>query len=84
VEVKSDSFKGFLNSWKFAVTETSKKKISTELKKDVIELENLTVGTLIKSLSISQFWALLGTFATISSGIAMAAYKLGGGKWPWE
>jgi hypothetical protein len=83
-DVKSESFKGFLNSWRIDVIEYAKTKASVEGKPIVIEPDKLTIGTIFKCMSISQLWGLLGALASIISGVAIAAYKLGGGKWPWQ
>jgi hypothetical protein len=83
-DVKSESFKGFLNSWKTDVTEYAKSKAPVEAKQIAIEPHKLTIGTVFKSMSVPQLWGLLGAFTSIISFVAVAAYKLGGGKWPWQ
>lgn len=80
--VKSESFKGYLGSWKTAVDEFEKK--SAERQEQSINLEKLTIGSLIKSMTIPQLWKMLAAFAALLSAIAVGAYKIGGGKWPWE
>lgn len=80
--VKSDSFKGFLGSWKNAVDEYEKQ--YTEHKVQSINPDKLTIGSLVKSMTIPQLWKMIAAVAALLSAITVGAYKLGGGKWPWE
>ena len=77
--VKSDSFKGFLNSWKNAV---EKKK--TSFREPEVDLSKVSIGNLLKMISVPQLWKLLGILITILTLIAGGSYKLGAGKWPWQ
>jgi hypothetical protein len=44
----------------------------------------MTINTLVKSMTIPQLWKMLAALATLFLAIAVASYKFGGGKWPWE
>ena len=77
--VKSDSFKGFLQSWKNAVEE---KKVATP--EIDIDVSKIGIGPLIKMISLPQLWKLIGVFLTILSLVAGGSYKLGAGTWPWQ
>jgi hypothetical protein len=80
--VKTEKYRGFLNSWKKAVevfTQQESETISKQLSPDKI-----SVGILLKSMSIPQLWKLFAAVIAALSAIAAAAFKLGGGKWPWQ
>ncbi len=77
--VKSDSFKGFLQSWKKSVEEKKPTSLSAE-----VDLSKVSVGKLVSMLSLPQLWSLVGVLATVIALIASSSYKLGAGKWPWQ
>lgn len=77
--VKSDSFKGFLQSWKRAVDEKKQTSSSTE-----VDLFKVSIGKLVSMLSLPQLWSLVGVLATVIALVAGSSYKLGAGKWPWQ
>ena len=82
---RSDAFRGWVTTWKEAVEghSVSKQKKTTL---DLVGIETLTIGELVKLLShlpVSKFWALLTTIMAAFVGVATIAYKLGGGNWPW-
>ncbi len=77
--VKSDSFKGYLQSWKRAVDEKKQTSSSTD-----IDLSKVGVGKLFSMLSLPQLWSLIGVLATVIALVAGSAYKLGSGNWSWQ
>jgi hypothetical protein len=80
--VTTEKYRGFLNSWKKAVevfTQQESETISKQLSPDKI-----SVGLFLKSMSIPQLWKLFAAVIAALSAIAAAAFKLGGGKWPWQ
>jgi hypothetical protein len=79
--VKSDSFKGFLQSWKKAVDEMS---IAKSKKESNIDLSKVTIGKLLAMMSVPQLWKLVGVLATVLAIVAGSSYKLGTGNWPWQ
>ncbi|NQY65473.1 MAG: hypothetical protein HRT38_17510 [Alteromonadaceae bacterium] len=78
-KVKSDSFKGFLQSWKEAVED---KKLSSN--DSEIDLSKIGIGKLFTMISIPQLSKLIGVILTVLTLVAGTAYKLGGGDWPWQ
>lgn len=80
--VKSDSFKGFLSSWKSAVEEYAQNKDS--MNKNNFSPEKITLGYILNSLTIPQIWKLISAIVTTLIAIATIAYKIGGGKFPWD
>lgn len=80
--VKTESFKAFLQSWKKAVDEHKTLK-ENQLNSD-FDAEKLTVGNLIKSMTMSQIWKAASAVLTFLIAIATISFKIGGGKWPWE
>ena len=80
--VATDKFRGFLNSWKKAVEEFSQQE--NESDRNPISADKITLGTLLKSISIPQLWKLLAATIAVLSAVAAAAFKLGGGLWPWQ
>lgn len=79
--VKSDSFKGFLQSWKNAIDE--KKALDTESKIDT-DFSKLSIGRLFTMISLPHLWKLIVILATVLALVAGSSYKLGAGKWPWQ
>ena len=79
--VKSDSFKGFLQSWKDAVDE--KKASTTDSDRDV-DLSKIGIGKLLIMISVPQLWKVIVVLATVLALVAGGSYKLGAGKWPWQ
>jgi hypothetical protein len=77
--VKSDSFKGFLQSWKRAVDEKKQFSSSTE-----VDLSKVSIRKLFFMLSLPQLWSLIGVLATVIALVAGGSYKLGVGKWSWQ
>lgn len=77
--VKSDSFKGFLQSWKKAVEEKKQSSANTE-----VDLSKVSIGKLFSMLSVPQLFSLIGVLATVIALVAGSSYKIGAGKWPWH
>lgn len=73
--VKSDSFKGFLQSWKNSVEE---KKLAVP--NPDMDFSKIGIGKLLLLIPLPQLWALIGVFATIIALIAGGAYQLGSRK----
>jgi len=80
--VTTEKFRGFLNSWKNAVEEFTKQQAES-ISNNVMP-DKITIGTLLKSMSIPQLWKFLAALLTVLSAAAAAAFKIGGGKWPWQ
>ncbi len=77
--VKTESFRGFVTSWKNAVEKRSL--LETETK---IDFEKMTLGKILKSLTISQLWKVITAIVTLLIAVATISYKIGGGKFPWD
>jgi len=77
--VKTESFRGFVTSWKNAVEKYSLVKPETGSK---IDTEKLTLGNILKSLTISQIWKIASAIITLLIAVATISYKIGGGKFP--
>lgn len=80
--VTTEKYRGFLNSWKKAVEAFAKQESETVNKQ--LSPDKIPIGILLKSLSIPQLWKLLAAVIAALSTIGVAAFKLGGGKWPWQ
>jgi hypothetical protein len=80
-EVKSDKFRGYLQSWKSAIEEKKSLKLNVGSE---INLSELGLGKLISMISLPQLWKLLGVLATIIALTATGSYKLGADQWPWQ
>jgi hypothetical protein len=82
-DLNSERFSGFVQSWKQLVEEhvatTGNAAQSTDL-----DVTKMSLGKLFGSLTLSQLWTLLGVLASLMTSVATAAFKLGGGKWPWQ
>jgi hypothetical protein len=81
-ELRSDRFSGYVQSWKRLVDEQIES--AGKLKPVDVDVSKLGVAKLMSLITVPQLWALLATMASVLAAIAAAAFKLGGGKWPWE
>lgn len=81
--IKTESFRGFLTSWRNAVEQYS---INKNSKKDekLIDAEKITIGNILKSLTVSQLWKLITAIVTLLISIITISYNIGAEKWPWE
>lgn len=82
-ELRSEKFSGFIASWKRLVdehVETNKKTASPS----ETDMAKVSLGKLISLLTIPQLWALFAALASLFATVAVTAFKLGGGKWPWQ
>lgn len=77
--VKSDSFKGFLHSWKAAVEEAKRTSKNTE-----VDFSKISFAKLMSTLSLPQIWKVIGAILTVLTLVAGGAYSLGSGKLPWQ
>lgn len=73
--VKSESFKGFLQSWKNAVEE--KKLVVPNLE---VDFSKIGISKLLTMIPLPQLWGLISVLATVIALIAGGAYQLGSGK----
>lgn len=80
-EVKSDKFRGYLQSWKSAMEE---RKIEKSIEDNEIDLSKVGVGRLFSMISVPQLWKLVGILTAVLVFVASNSYKLGAGKWPWQ
>ena len=72
--VQSESFKGFLQSWKNAVEE---KKLATP--NPDVDFSKIGIGKLLTMIPLPQLWGLIVVLATVIALIFGGAYKLGSG-----
>ena len=79
--VTTEKFVGFLGSWRKAVENFSQQK--SQIVESSISVDKLSIGTLLKSMSIPQLWKMAAAIIVALSAVASIAFKLGGGKWPW-
>ena len=82
-DLGSERFSGFVQSWKNLVDEHVAKENSAA-KSTETDITKLSISKLVGSLTLSQIWAALGIAASVLTSVAATAYKLGGGRWPWE
>jgi hypothetical protein len=82
-DLNSARFSGFVQSWKKLVDERLATAVDTVRLAD-LDVTKLNLARLFGALTLPQFWALLGVLASLLTSVAAVAYKLGGGKWPWE
>jgi hypothetical protein len=80
-EVKSDKFRGYLQSWKSAIEE---KKSNVSNNEPETDLSKLGLGKLLSMTSLPQLWKLFGVLVTIIALTATGSYKLGADQWPWQ
>lgn len=80
-EVKSDKFRGYLQSWKSAIEE---RKLTKSKPGPELDLAKLGLGRLLSMISLPQFWKLIGVLITAFTLTAAGSYKLGAGQWPWQ
>ena len=77
--IKTDSFKGYLKSWKIAIEEN---KLKADLVTE-IDPSKMNIGTLLKLLPIEKFIKLIGFFLATLILVVNFGYKFGSGKWIW-
>ncbi|WP_156458654.1 hypothetical protein [Ectopseudomonas composti] len=80
-EVKSDKFRGYLQSWKSAMEERKEKMSSTAPE---IDLSKIGLGKLLSMISLPQLWKVVGVLVAAFTLTAVASYKLGAGQWPGQ
>jgi hypothetical protein len=96
-ELRSERFSGFLQSWKRLVekhVETSRAapapvepppaRVQPAPASTEPDLSKASLGKLLSYVTVPQLWAMLAALATVLAAVASAAFKLGGGKWPWQ
>lgn len=81
--VKSDSFKGFLNSWKDAIVNKKNNKDSI-ISGNISDPSQLKIGTLLRSMTIPQLWKTAAAIIALLSFVAAGSYRLGADSWPWQ
>lgn len=82
-DLRSDKFRGWLDSWKQAVLEHAQQRSAS--KQDTqVDPSKLTIGQILNSLSVPQIWALCSAVAGLLLAVATAGYRLGRGIWPWQ
>jgi hypothetical protein len=80
--VRSDSFKGFLSSWKTAVEQYRISKSNSP--ETSFDPEKLTVSKILNSLTVAQLWKIVAAILTLLIAVATISYKIGGGQFPWD
>lgn len=78
-EVKTDKFRGYLQSWKAAM---EKRKLSVSSPE--VDLSKVSLGKLLTMISLPQLWSLVVILVTVIALVSGGAYKLGADKWPWQ
>ena len=80
-DFQSERFFGYLESWKKLVVEhcaeADKPAAVTE------DLSKLSIVQLLGRLTVPQVWGTISAFLACLAAVAAAAFKAGGGKWPW-
>lgn len=79
-EIDSDTFTGFLETWKRLVDEAADARSG----EDIPDLSKASVATLLGSLSVPQLWKVGSALIGLMIGIATVAYVAGSGTWPWQ
>jgi len=79
--VKTESFRGFLNSWKGAVEQFSLNKNQVDKH---IDADKLPLSVILKSITLAQVWKIATAIVTLLIAVATISYKIGAGKFPWE
>jgi len=80
-DFESEKFAGYLGSWKklvFAHVESDARSTPK------LDPSKITVGELVRQLTIPQFWSIASALITLLIAVATVGYKVGGGKWPWQ
>lgn len=82
-DLSSERFSGFVQSWKKLVDENAATSANATKPGD-IDVTKISLAKLFGTLTLPQLWALAGVFASVLTSVAATAFKLGGGKWPWQ
>ncbi len=79
-QLQSESFAGYLDSWKQLVLKRSAS--SPESAPANSDLSKLTVGQLVAKLTVPQLWGSIAAFLGLLAAVAYAGYHIGVHKWP--
>jgi hypothetical protein len=79
---QSDDFIGYLESWKQLVVEHSESVSSQAIPNT--DLSKISIGQLYGCLTIPQLWGAISAFIGCLISVAVASFKAGSGKWPWQ
>jgi hypothetical protein len=82
-DFRSEKFKGWLQSWKAAVLTHAARTLRSSAATDV-DVCKLTVGDLLKRLTLPQLWGLLSALTGLLIAVASVSYRIGASKWPWQ
>ena len=82
-ELASESFAGYVVSWKKLVDARAKSGTSLPLVLEA-DISKVSVAKLIGMLTLPQILTVVSTLGSLVAAGATAAYKMGGGKWPWS
>jgi hypothetical protein len=81
--LRTDSFIGYLESWKQLVIERASARESAASGADS-DLARMSLAQLCGRLTVPQIWAALSALFGCFAGTAALAFRAGGGKWPWQ
>ena len=81
--LRSEAFRGYLDSWKHAVLDRAKSPPESD-KLDSGGLSKMTVPQLLRILSLRQAYAVLSALLTLLVGTAAIAFAAGAGSLPWQ
>jgi len=82
-DFRSERFTGWLQSWKAAVLAHAGRASSSSLVCE-LDVSKITVGELLKRLTVVQLWALGSAIAGLLIAVASISYRIGASKWPWQ
>lgn len=82
-DLKSEAFRGCLQSWKRLIAEGRNLR-SQHIAGTDIDPSKMTLKQLVGHLSVPQVWGILSAITTFLAAVASIAFRVGGGKWPWQ
>ncbi len=82
-DLRSERFSAYFSSWKKLVDEHVAQ-ASTIDRLPEKDLSKIPFTKLLALLTLPQIIAILGALGSALAATATAAYKAGGGKWPWQ
>jgi hypothetical protein len=81
-DIQSERFIKYVESWKRLVIDHSAAQPQADLGES--DPARMSIASLFGRLNVAQLWAVVSALIACIGAIAYAAFKAGGGKWPWQ
>jgi hypothetical protein len=83
LELSSDKFSAFVQSWKKLVDEQVNSPVGNSILGES-DLSRITMAKVVGLLTVPQLVATLSAIMSALAAVATLGFKVGAGKWPWQ